>query len=267
MEPARVPTKVVPLFPKPAGDDPGEARSGEAATRWTMIVRAQGSGPEAHKALGELLHRYERTVLAMLRCCRRPWNLTAEDLKQDFFLGIVRRNDVRKLDRGRGRFRDFLRVAVGNFMKNVWKAWLAERRGNRLTTTQAFQMLHGITPEVELMREFAEDTLLHALARHREQSTDKPCFDRLMQFLPGPQLDQTELAPIAAALGMQRNCLAVKIYQMREKHKRVLREVVAETLDVDPTDPDGARAIALEMALLYRALCDAPPGHAVPEEV
>jgi hypothetical protein len=240
-------------------DELGSGAQHNRPSTWSVIVRAQGTGPEARHALGELIQRYERSVVAIVRAFGYPRNSSPEDLKQEFFLAVIRRDDIAKLDRTRGRFRDWLRVAVENFLRNAWATWHAEIHGNHLTDLRAVQALHSVTPEHLFMRQFAEDTLLHALQRHRELTPDKTQFDRWLRLLPGPQLDIPELASLAAEWGMPRNRAAVRIHRMRERHRRILREVVADTLDVDASDPEGAKQVALEMGLLYRALCDTPP--------
>lgn len=231
------------------------------STCWSVITRAQGSGPEARKALGELIARYERSVLALLRTLGHPPDVTAEELKQEFFLAMLRNRDVLKLDRARGRFRGWLRVSVTNFVKNAWRAWWAQRPGRSKTVLGAYDVAHEKTPEHEFQRQFAEDTLQHALKLHRERTHDPERFDRLARFLPGPSLDLGPLAPVAHELGISSNNLAVQVCNLRERYKQTLREVVADTLDVDRSDPAAAREIDIELRLLYRALCDGPANH------
>lgn len=52
-------------------------------TQWSLIVRAQGEGPQARAALGQLLQRYERTILSTIRYFRHPPDQTAEEVKQE----------------------------------------------------------------------------------------------------------------------------------------------------------------------------------------
>jgi len=237
--------------------NPGGARARDLETKatcWSVIVRAQGSGPEARAALDTLIRRYEKTVELIIRSYWTPWNLSTEELKQEFFLRFLRSEDVLKLDKERGRFRNWLHVAVKRFMWNTRASWFAERHGNTVTSPADFHVAQSETPERILMRQFAEETLVRAIERHRAAAPNKEKFDRLLRFLPGPAVDLDALAPIAEQLGTTSNALAVRINELRARHKRILREHVADTLDVDPNDPDGARCIDIEMKELLALL-------------
>jgi hypothetical protein len=118
--------------------------------------------------------------------------------------------------------------------------------------------LHYCTPEQLFMRRFAEETMVRALERHRAQKKDEEEFKNLQRFLPGPQLDIPDLQKEAQALRIPANRLAVRNFKLREKHRRVLSELVADTLDVDPDEAAGAAAIAQELRDLYSLLSDAP---------
>ncbi|HEY8926938.1 MAG TPA: sigma factor, partial [Polyangia bacterium] len=90
---------------------------------WSVIVRAQGSGPEARAAMGALIGCHQGTVLSLIRQRGFPPDQTAEDLKQAFFARMLQRNDVARLDQERGHFRGWLKTAVYRFLINDWKRW------------------------------------------------------------------------------------------------------------------------------------------------
>src|SRR6478609_2171723 len=138
------------------------------ATRWTLIVRAQGTGPEQRAALGELIEHYERLVVWLIRRQGHPPDVTADELKQEFLEGVLRRNDIAKLDRARGSFRGWLNLAVQRFLLNEWDKWRAARAGRKDSApfvTEA--MVVAVLAEDAFTREFAKIVLARTLQRLR----------------------------------------------------------------------------------------------------
>lgn len=232
--------------------------SAQTSTVWSLIVLAQGSGPVARAALGQLVRRYENSVLALIRCRPHPPDQTPEDLKQEFFARALKRDDFSRLDRGRGHFRGWLRTAVHRFVLNDWDRWNSVGGGCAVTAALPADRAGAQTPEQLYLSAFAWDTLLHALERLRDESSDRARFDALERFLPGPQVDLDALAPIARSLGMTRAALGAAICRLRLQLRELLRAAVAETLELDLSDPDAEKEIDREMALIYRALCEKP---------
>jgi len=226
-------------------------------------VRAQGEGPEARVAMGELMGRYQATVLTLIRGLRPPPNQTSEELKQEFFTRMLETNAVSKLSAERGHFRGWLRTAVRYFLCNQWDKWNTICGGHRVTEALVVDPGHCDDPEHLYLMAFAWDTLNHALARLRadtlaELGWDERKFEALKGFLPGREIDLDQQAAVAESLGMARNALRVAIWHLRERLKTFLHTAVAETLDVDPCDPETQAEIEREMALLYRLFYDKP---------
>ncbi len=204
------------------------------ATRWSLIVRAQGSGADVRVALGELLGHYERFVVWLIRHYGHPPDTTAEELKQEFLEGILRRNDIAKLDRGRGSFRSWLGLAVRRFLMNEWDKWRAASAGRKGTSHVALEPSQLSVPADDVcMREFASHVVSHALAQQRRESRDVQRFDELARFLPGPQMDPVELASLCASLGTTRNALAKSICLLRARFRELLREAIRDLLDLE----------------------------------
>lgn len=214
------------------------AASATNTTRWSLIVRAQGSGADVRVALGELIGHYEKFVVFLIRRHGHPPDTTAEELKQEFLEGVLRRNDIAKLDRERGSFRAWLSLAVRRFLLNEWDKWHAARAGRRGTSLVNVELSElSVWTDDVCTREFASQVVAHALSLQRNESRDVARFDALARFLPGPQMDIVELASLGAQLGMTANALARAICLMRARFRELLREAIRELIDW-PSDPE-----------------------------
>jgi len=211
------------------------------STRWSLIVRAQGSGADVRVALGELIGHYEKFVVFLIRRHGHPPDTTAEELKQEFLEGVLRRNDIAKLDRERGSFRAWLSLAVRRFLMNEWDKWHAARAGRKGTSLVTVELGElSVWMDDVCTREFAAQVVSHALSLQRSESRDVQRFDALARFLPGPQMDLVELASLGAELGMTANALARAICLMRARFRELLREAIRELLDWQPDpEPNG----------------------------
>lgn len=226
--------------------------SGSNATSWTLIVRAQGTGTETRAALGELIGHYEKLVIWLIRQYGYPPDLSVEELKQEFLEGVLRRNDIAKLDRARGSFRGWLKVAVQRFLMNEWDKWRAARAGRKDSSALVEQQVELAVPAEDVFtREFVEIALSRTLSRLRSEARDVRRFDALVRFLPGPQMDLVELGPVALELSMTRTALAKQICLLRDRFRQLLRETIGDLVDVEPTSA-GTAAVDEELRDLCR---------------
>jgi DNA-directed RNA polymerase specialized sigma24 family protein len=244
-------------------------RSKPNATRWTLILRAQGAGPDARAALGELIRQYEGYILWLIRSHRHPPDVSPEDLEQSFLEGVLRRDDIARLDGERGSFRGWLRTAVKRFLLNEWDSWYAEKHGRSLTDVRAFDAYHAATPEDEVCdRAFACQLVRHVLGVMRAEAADVHVFDQLQRFLPGPQMDFMAQQPLALSLGMTTTALTRAIFEQRARFKELVRQAVSDTLVLDGDGSPAARARAedAELAELRRSFREPERAGVVLEE-
>lgn len=227
------------------------------STRWSVVVRAGGEGKQARIAMEQLVRRYERTILCHIRRYGCPPGTTAEDEKQAFITAIIGRNDLGRLDPAKGRFRDWLSVAVRNHMHNTRKRWFAEKHGNLVTDRPGdFEVSRPATQEDDCLTAEALDVCDFALRRHREEARNKIRFDKLSRFLPGRTLDPAELGPLSSALGLSKNALSVAIHHLQARHKQIVHEIVADSLNIDCDGRDAwmIPAVRNELRELHAAL-------------
>jgi hypothetical protein len=219
------------------------------STRWSLIVRAQGQGSDTRVALGELIGHYEKFVIWLIRHYGYPPDTTPEELKQEFLEGVLRRNDIAKLDRARGSFRGWLGLAVRRFLMNEWDKWKAASAGRQVTLPIALEAIDiEAQPDDASEREFVRHVVSRALCLHRAEERDKDRFDALARFLPGPQMDLVELAPLAASLGMSSNALAKAICILRARFRELLRAAVRDSLDLEPPPEPPSDGALMEAA-------------------
>ncbi len=98
-------------------------------TRWSLVALAGSDhSQEAKAALNELCCAYWMPIYAEIR--RRGHSpADAQDLTQEFFARLLRRQAFGRADREKGRFRSYLLAALDFFLADDWREKMAEKRG------------------------------------------------------------------------------------------------------------------------------------------
>jgi RNA polymerase sigma-70 factor (ECF subfamily) len=94
-----------------------------------ILSAANGSEEEkARDALAELCRTYWRPIFSFVQL--RDYSVEdAQDLTQDFFVTILKKNWLQHADRNRGRFRSLLLRSLQNFLINAAEKTHARKRG------------------------------------------------------------------------------------------------------------------------------------------
>ena len=222
-----------------------------AATRWTLVVRAQGRTPEAKAALSDLCAAYYAPVHEFIRQWHHGAD-KADDLTQAFFAEILSRGGVEGANPDRGRFRSFLLGAVKHFLSHAREREQAVKRGGAVE----FQPLDtgwetpdpALPPDAAFDRHWALTLLSRALQSIEDQFTAEgktETFRVLRPWLTG-EADAPQAAA-AAALGLSGTAVKVAIHRLRQRFREQLRAELAATLD----SPD---MVAEEMGHLFASL-------------
>jgi DNA-directed RNA polymerase specialized sigma24 family protein len=224
-------------------------------TRWSLILSAAHLGSEEQKArhaLAELCRVYWRPIFLFIRA--RGYSIEdAQDLTQDFFVTILKKNWLQHADRNRGRFRSLLLKSLQNFLVNAaekahahkrgggvefisWDDWMAEAPSD-LSLPAA--TLESLPPERLFDFTWAATVVEHALQRLREECESKGklwLFQTLSSHLTDER-DEVSYARLSAELGIAETAVKKQLHNMRQRYRSLLREEVSQTVE-DPADVD-----------------------------
>jgi RNA polymerase sigma-70 factor (ECF subfamily) len=214
-----------------------------ATTQWSLVAAARHdeiSRTRARKALEELCRAYWYPLYAFVRSRGYP-AADAQDLTQAFFARIIETGGFGSADRRRGRFRSYLLGAMKHFLANEWHRVHALKRGGRIRFIE-WDELHpearyagGSEPaeNAELLfdREWALETIagaLRALRDEMERAGKSELFDALKGSLTGE--DESPRRDIAIRLGISEGAVKVAVHRLRQRYRRLLRSIIAETV-------------------------------------
>jgi RNA polymerase sigma factor (sigma-70 family) len=238
-----------------AGDRDGDQPREFVTTRWSLILSVANLGREEQKArdaLAELCRTYWRPIFSFVRA-RGHSIEDAQDLTQDFFVAILKKNWLHHADRNRGRFRSLLLRSLQNFLINAaekthahkrggdvefisWDDWMAEAPSQLSISVQA---LDSLPPERLFDLSWATTVVEHALQRLREECESKGklwLFQALSPHLTDER-DELSYANLSEALGMAETAVKKQLHKMRQRYRGLLRDEVSQTVE-DPGDVD-----------------------------
>src|SRR6266436_8983156 len=237
----------------------GHADTGGAhefvTTRWSLILSAAKSDNQeqnARNALAELCRTYWRPIFSFV--CARGYSIEdAQDLTQDFFVTILKKNWLHHADRNRGRFRSILLRSLQNFLINAaekthahkrgggvefisWDDWMAEAPSQ---LSIPVQVLDSLPPERIFDLTWATAVVEHAFQRLREECESKGklwLFQALSSHLTDER-DEVSNAKLSAELGMAETAVKKQLHNMRQRYRSLLRDEVSQTVE-DPAAVD-----------------------------
>lgn len=225
-------------------------------TRWSVVVRAGSSGPEAREALEVLCATYWWPLYAFLR--RRGLDAArAEDVVQDFLAELVASDRLAHVAADRGRFRGWLLAALKFHLGHERERERTHKRGGAVrfvsldaqTADARWQLASRseLDPERTFEREYALATLDAALLRLERNCAAEgkaDLFAALRPTLVGEPAPET-LRALGERLGLSESAVKAAAHRLRASWRECLREEIAATLD-DPRDADDELRAMLE---------------------
>jgi len=235
-------------------------------TRWSLILSAAHFSNEeqrARDALAELCRTYWRPIFSFVR--GRGYSIEdAQDLTQDFFVTILKKNWLHHADRNRGRFRSLLLRSLQNFLINAaqktharkrgggaefisWDDWMAEASSQSSLPEQA---LNSLPPERLFDLAWATTVVEHALRRLREECESKGklwLFQALSSHLTDER-DELSYANLSTELAMAETAVKKQLHNMRQRYRSLLRDEVSQTVEDLAEVDDEIRYLCASLA-------------------
>ncbi len=218
-----------------------------ATTHWSCVIQAAGNdSSHSRVALEQLCRLYWYPLYAFVR--RKGHDATeAADLTQGFFLHLLDGNRLDVCDQTRGKFRSFLMKSMTHFITAQWRRETAQKRGGSQTILQIdFEQANerfknepvdDLTPEKLFERRWALsilDQTMTELQQDYESSNKRNLFDALQPCIGGDGVQS--YLEIAEKLEMTEGAVKVAVHRLRDRYRKKLRDVVAQTLDLPALD-------------------------------
>ncbi len=192
-------------------------------TQWTRILDTS----QRQSVLAELCERYWKPLYGYLRC-KGFSNDQAKDLVQGFFTEkVIDQELVKAVDRTKGRFRNFLLVALRNYSINIQKS---DKHGRAIGLDTP-----GVDPQSELdaeqafNRTWAEqvlDRVLEALKQECERKGRAAHWGLFYEWLIECKTDQDKatMEELCIKYGMDNTQQAYKVvFRTKERFRAILR--------------------------------------------
>jgi DNA-directed RNA polymerase specialized sigma24 family protein len=227
-------------------------------TRWSVVLTAAGSGIEARRALEELCRLYWFPLYAFARqkgCGAED----AEDETQEFLSRVASGDLLLKADQERGKLRTFLLAMFQrDLIDTARKARRQKRGGNipllSLDAMEAETRLLSTPQQESPTRMFDRfwamtclESTMAALETEYATRGRGALFATLRTFLD-PEMEG-DYGEAAKALNLEANALRQAVFRLRQRFRALLRQTVADTLEM----PSEA-LIDEELAALRQAL-------------
>jgi RNA polymerase sigma-70 factor (ECF subfamily) len=212
-----------------------------------MVVSARGRGEDAHaseagRALAELCESYWFPLYAFVRRAGHKAE-DAQDLTQEFFVGLLSNDLLAVADPRRGRFRSFLLGAMKHFLAKQHRKNAAKKRGgNRPLISLDFssgehrysliEPADNLTPERLYEKRWALnllDLVFNRLRGEFQAAGKSNLFDNMKPFLAGKPTKPSYLE-VAAQLDLSEGSVKVAVHRLRGRYRKLLKEEIAKTV-------------------------------------
>jgi RNA polymerase sigma-70 factor (ECF subfamily) len=222
---------------------PDDKPSDFYTTVWVNVMKAGQDDPVLAKAGMEYLYQVYKRPIHKFVCRQYHCNdHEAEELTQGFFTHLIEKATVKRANRDKGKFRNFLLGALKLYRAGERDRMLAEKRGGKcqftfLDETDAPQISGHEAPVPWLAdKEFNRDWALALIERAREQYRAKYIKEgkSVLFSTMEPAVLREDVKDLyaqwAASLEMSQEAVEVAFHRLRRRFGAALRHEVAQTV-------------------------------------
>lgn len=222
------------------------------ATQWSVLLQEQTG--ESSAGWEELARAYWQPLYVFLRKQGLDHHSAADDI-QGFFVHLLSRDFLRRIERGDGLFRSFLIASLKNWRSDQYRVASAQKRGNgipplrleELEAAGALLLEEISSPEEAMDRHWARavyDKTLATLHERMKSRRREPQFLKLVGVITGQNSEKYK--EIAADLGMSEGAVRQSALEMRREFGTVMRQEIRRTVAEDK-QVDGEIRYLLEL--------------------
>jgi RNA polymerase sigma factor (sigma-70 family) len=213
-------------------------------THWSEIIASRTQNLEKRqKALDRLLTRYRRPVILYIQWKQRISATEAEELAHEFIHHWIRAEIHRKASPQGGRFRNFLKSCIDNFLIGVARSKHASKRNGEgkshsldeeIKDREPIQMADQSHRELSAImdRAWAEQVVQSALAQLQAECEDARRGHVFALLKPALSCDpdgQT-YSECAEKLGITVQNVKTTVYRLRKRLHELIRQEVKQTV-------------------------------------
>lgn len=229
------------------------AQQGFQPTLWSVVLRAQNpNDPHCRTALNRLLDFYWSPVYVYLRHKGRS-EADAQDETQGFFTHFLELQAIARVDRERGRFRNYLLALLEHYLANEHRKAYAEKRGGgksprsldfaRAETEVRIDPADPRKPEDVFRKSWSMSVLEGSFERLKNEFTDRGReaeFEAVRTHLLAGRERPTHQA-IADQLSLPLTDVANLLHRSRKRLREIIHEILREGVESEAELEDEVR--------------------------
>jgi RNA polymerase sigma factor (sigma-70 family) len=223
---------------------PGGGANRFHTTRWSVVLlSAQSQSSDCKEAFAELCRLYWYPLYGFIR--HRGYSAEdAQDLAQGFFLHLIKRKTLKRVDRSKGKFRSFLLASLQNYLSNEAERARCLKRGGgaeivyldieRAEERYSVELVETLTPEKIFDARWAMALLGEAMNKLNQEYLAQgkaTTFEALNAFLdPINSKELPTYEDVAERLKISVGSVKTLIHRLRKQYTAFVREEISRTV-------------------------------------